>query len=215
MKKSNSLTIALLFCFCFVSAVASSAKATGRKPEIIITGSDSEFYVSDAAFFPSDSQKAVVFVPGFIFNKESWFKLCKSLQNKEVASLSISGKSIPHVKAGIAFLKNKGFKDIILVGGSSGAAAILNSLNSKIEGVTRVATLSAVRGTPITDKTIKKLFIVSKNEKSFQTVQKFYDDSTQPKSLKVFEGSKHAQFLFFSPHKDEITKLLIDFIVKE
>ncbi len=70
MRKSLILIIVLIFSF--TSADAFAAKATGKKPETIVTNSDSELYVSDAAFFPSDSQQAVVFVPGFIFNKESF-----------------------------------------------------------------------------------------------------------------------------------------------
>jgi hypothetical protein len=213
MRKSIRLIIVLIFSF--TSAVAFAAKATGKKPEIIVTNSDSELYVSDAAFFPSDSQQAVVFVPGFIFNKESWFNLAKSLQKKGVASLSISGKSVPNVTAGIHFLRDKGFKEICLVGGSSGAAAILNTISSKVESVTKVVILSPVRGTPLSDKNIKKLFIVSEDEKLFQTVQKFYDGSSEPKSIKIFEGKKHAQFLFYSPHKDEVTQLIVNFIVEE
>ncbi len=210
MRKTTILTIALIFSF-----KSAAFAMTEKKPEFIVTNSDSEFYVSDAAFFPSDNQQAVVFVPGFIFNKESWFKLAKSLQKQSVASVSISGKSVSNVQAGISFLRDKGFKEICLVGGSSGAAAILNTINLKAEGVTKVVTLSAVRGTPISNKNIKKLFIVSEGEKSFQTVQKFYDGSTEPKSIKVFEGAKHAQFLFYSQHKDELTKLIMDFITKE
>ncbi len=211
MVKNIILMIVLIFAFKSADAFATEEKEI----EIIVTNSDSELYVSDAAYFPADNQQAVVFVPGFIFNKESWFNLAKTLQKKGVASLSISGKSILNVKAGILFLRNKGFKEICLVGGSSGAAAILNTLSSKTEDVTKVVTLSPVRGTPLSDKNIKKLFIVSKDEKSFQTVQKFYDESTEPKSIKVFEGKEHAQFLFFSPYKDEITQLIVNFIVQE
>ena len=48
------------------------------KSEIIDTGLNSNFYVSGTVFFFAKS-KQTVFSPGFIFNKESWFKLVKLL----------------------------------------------------------------------------------------------------------------------------------------
>lgn len=210
MRRIAIPTIVLIISFTSIFAYA--ATSTENNPEILITNSESELYVSDAAFFPANSKQAVVFVPGFIFNKESWFKLAKSFQEKGIASLSISGKSVPNVQAAIKLLKEKGFQEICLIGGSSGAAAILSVLETEVKGVTTAITLSAVRGTPITDDKIKKLFVVSKEEKSFNTVQKLFADSAEPKSLKVFEGAKHAQFLFFSPNKEELTQIIIDFI---
>jgi pimeloyl-ACP methyl ester carboxylesterase len=189
--------------------------AGGLDKKDVVTGPDSGFYLSDATYFHADGIQAVVFVPGFIFNKESWFKLAKPLQKHGVASVSLSGKTVENVKAGIQLLKEKGFKEIVLVGGSSGAAAILQALSSRVEGVTKVVTLSAVRGNPIADKSIKKLFVVSKGEKSFTKVQGFYNASSEPKSLKVFEGKKHAQFLLFSQHKKELTNIMKEFILNE
>lgn len=215
MKRIISAIISsLVLCGAFQSNMATAAP-TASKPEIITTNSDSDLYISDAAYFHADSVRAVLLVPGFIFNKESWFRLAKPLQAKGVASLSLSAKTVESVSAGIKFLKDKGHKEIILVGGSSGAAAILNTLTKEVDGVTRVATLSAVRGGPLASSKIEKLFIVSKDEKSYSKVNGFYNDSSEPKSLKVFDGKKHAQFLFFSEHNAELMKILMDFILKE
>ncbi|MFA3918806.1 hypothetical protein [Ruegeria hyattellae] len=49
--------------------------------------------MSDAAYYPADGDKAVVFVPSFIFNKESWKKLATRLQDEGIASVAISAKS--------------------------------------------------------------------------------------------------------------------------
>lgn len=208
----KALMICLTTC-CLLQVSLATAASKSAKPEMITTNVDSDLYVSDAAYFHAEGKRAAVLVPGFIFNKESWFRLAKPLQKLGVASLALNAKTVDSVNAAIKLLKEKGFKEIILVGGSSGAAAVLKIMSKEVAGVTKVVTLSAVRGNPIADKNVKKLFIVSKDEKSYAKVNGFHEESAEPKTLKVFEGSKHAQFLFFSKHKKELMKILTDFIV--
>ncbi len=215
MKPLVRVLLSTVFVFALAQVNTVYAGPKGPKPEIITTNSDSDLYISDAAYFHAEGARAVVLVPGFIFNKESWFRLAKPLQKKGVASLALSAKTVKSVVAGIELLKSKGYKEIVLVGGSSGAAAVLQAMKDEVSGVVKVATLSAVRGNPIADKGVEKLFIVSKDEKSYAKVNGFYDGSSEPKSLKVFPGKKHAQFLFFSEHKKELMNLLLDFIVNE
>lgn len=189
---------------------------TAAKPEIIETGSDSEFYMSDAVYYPANGARAVVWVPGYIFNKESWGKMAKTLQSKNVASVAISGKIEQNVRQAIRELDKRGFQDIVLVGGSSGAAAVLNTMEqvTATDVVSAVVLLSPVRGNPMVDQPVRKLFIVSEEEKSFKKVNGLFEGSTEPKELMTIPGSAHAQFLFFGSDREKVTNTIVEFITK-
>ncbi|MBL4811729.1 MAG: hypothetical protein JKX69_05065 [Rhodobacteraceae bacterium] len=200
-------------------ALACSAWASlgyAQSPEFIETGIDSELYMSDAVYYPADGARAVVWVPGFIFNKESWASMARALQERNVASLAISGKVERNVRQAIRELVQRGYQDIILVGASSGAAAVLNTMEqvTAIDVVSGVVMLSPVRGNPMDDQTVRKLIIVSQDERAFDTVAAIYAGSMEPRELLTIPGAAHAQFLFFGPNSAEVTNAIIDFIVE-
>jgi len=209
-----------IFSFAvLVLGLIAGGAAAGEKhadPELLETGTSSLLYMSDAVYYPADGDRAVVWVPGFIFNKESWAQQAKALQEKGVASLAISGKTEEHVREALREARRRGHSDIILVGGSSGAAAVLNTMERVVatDFVTGVVTLSAVRGNPLDSRSVRKLFIVSEDEKSFSKVQALHQGSAEPKELLTVPGSAHAQFLFFGPDKDMVSAKLFDFLTK-
>jgi pimeloyl-ACP methyl ester carboxylesterase len=196
--------------------LAMSGAAYAEKPEALETGVDSAFYMSDAAYYPADGEKAVVFVPGFIFNKESWKKMATKLQSQGIASVAISTKSENPIRRAIQELTRRGHSNVVLVGGSSGAAAILNTMEqvTATDVVTGVVLMSPVRGNPMDDQPIGKLFIVSEGEKSFEKVQALHDGSSEPKTIMTFPGKAHAQFLLFGPDKADVEAEIVKFIIE-
>jgi pimeloyl-ACP methyl ester carboxylesterase len=179
------------------------------------TGPVSNLYVSDAVFYKSKGRQAVVFVPGYIFNKESWLFLAKHFQTLGVSSLSVNGNSVSSVKAAVTFLRDEGYTDIALIGGSMGAVAVMSAVEDGVENVSKMVLLSPVKDTPINNSVIKKLFVASAEERALPVVEKSFDTANQPKSIKTFPGSSHAQFLFYSPHRQQLITLVTDFVVNE
>ena len=190
-----------------------------------VRASDSKYDVVDikseqgggnsAAFFNGTNGQVVIFVPGAVFDKESWYFLAESLQAKNVASLSLDGKTPAAVLAAIDYLKAKGFKKIGLVGGSMGGAAVLDALDRKTDAsINKVITLAPAGGHPIKSENIKKLFIVAKHDSLglYPEVKQLYKDSSEPKKFVEVEGSAHAQHMFKTSHKAELTKLIADFM---
>lgn len=182
--------------------------------------------VIEASFFEGDKDFVVLFAHGAIFNKESWYFMAERLQNVGVPSLSIDFRGYGNSKKGntnnrsldilgaVNYLKEKGFKKIAIVGGSMGGAAVLNALEIKTDDVIcRIALLAPAGGPAIRHKSVKKLFVVSKEERLFLRVNKIYDESTQPKELKVYSGSFHAQNMFKSEYNEELTNLIINFLI--
>ena len=170
---------------------------------------------SSAAYFDGKNGQVVIFVPGAVFNKESWFFLAERLQKMNVASLSLDGKTPDIVLSAIDYLKDKGFKKISLVGGSMGGAAILNALDRKTDAsINKVVALAPAGGKSINSQKINKLFIVARNDRLglYPVVKKLYESSSEPKKFVVYEGTEHAQHLFDGSHREELSNLIIDFI---
>jgi len=214
VKKIYPLFLGLLLVTNLVyletTEAANKAKQM-RYEEITLKG-------SDAAFFQGNKEQAVIFVPGYVFNKESWYFITERLQQKNISSLALDGKSPSAIITALAFLKSKGFEKFVLVGGSMGGGAILSIIEKNInEKINKVIVLAPSNGQPIKKQDIKKLFIVAKEDRLglYPTVQKLYDASSEPKMIKIFSGSEHAQHLFKGQHKEALSNLLIDFIVND
>lgn len=204
----------LLLNLLAVAGIMTTSIANAQEAQFLETSTDSAFYMSDAAYYSADGPRAVVFVPGFIFNKESWKGLASNLQKQGIASVAISAKTENPIRRAIQELMRRGHKDVILVGGSSGAAAILNTMEQVVatDVVSGVVLLSPVHGNPMDDQPIEKLFIASKGERSFEKVQAIHEGSMEPKTLMVIPGKAHAQFLFYGPNKAEVNNAIVKFV---
>lgn len=180
----------------------------------------------EASLFKGGKDMAVIFAHGAVFNKESWYVLAEKLQGKGVTSLAIDFRGYGNSKKGtssnmafdilgaIEYLKGQGFKNISLVGGSMGGAAILDALEIKTDdSLKKVVLLSPAGSNGITSNSLEKLLVVSEDEGFFARVKTAYDTSSHPKQLKTYEGSYHAQHMFKSSYADELTDLIIEFII--
>lgn len=206
-----------LFNLILAASFGLAGIASAQSTETLPTGVDSAFYMSDAAYYPASGEKAVVFVPGFIFNKESWKKLATRLQKEDIASVTISAKSENPIRRALQELTRRGHNNVVLIGGSSGAAAILNTMEQVVAttNVSGVVLMSPVRGNPMDDQPVDKLFIVSESEKSFEKVQALHEASMEPKTLMTIPGKAHAQFLFYGPDKADVEAAIVKFVMAQ
>ncbi len=216
----KNLTLLLVGLFAMMGILnfgqAHSAEDPVGKPHYKIINIKSEHgRESLAACFDVKGSQAVIFVPGRVFNKESWFFLAERLQQLHVTSLSLDGKEEEDVLSAIGVMKDKGFKKIALVGGSMGGAAILQVLEEKTDAsINKVVVLAPFGGSPIKNEKIKKVFVVAKEDYLgiYPNVKTLYMDSSDPKTIVEFEGSEHAQHLFKGSHKEKLSRLIVDFI---
>jgi hypothetical protein len=173
------------------------------------------------AFFYGEGKQAVVFVPGNDARKESYYFLAKHLQKMKIASLSLDKWDEYAILSAIDFLKKKGFEKISFVGGSIGAGNLFITIKYTIKGTQRniidkVIVISPYGGTALKSNKIKKLFIAAKEDRwsSYSSIQNLYKDTSEPKILKVYGGSDHAEQLFDSRHREDIIKLIPEFCTK-
>ena len=182
--------------------------------------------VIEASYFEGGKDLVVIFAHGAVFDKESWYFVAERLKKGLVSSLSIDFRGYGNSKKGttdnrsldilgaIDYLKEKGFEKIAIVGASMGGAAVLNALDAKTDSaINRVVLVAPAGGVEIVSESIKKMFIVSKEERLFTTVNSIFDESAQPKELKVYPGSFHAQNMFKAEYGEELTDLIIKFLI--
>jgi alpha-beta hydrolase superfamily lysophospholipase len=179
----------------------------------------------ECSFFEARKIQAVVFAHGAVFNKESWYPLAECLQKEGVSSLAIDfrgyGNSLPgkskalyyDVLGAVDYLEKSGFEHIALVGGSMGGAAILRALGDKVNPrINKVALLAPAAGEAIKNKIIKKLFIVTKGDRFYSGVYALFTTSSDPKELKVYPGTSHAQHILKTESGRDVTTLIINFL---
>ncbi len=176
------------------------------------------------AFFKAGATKAIVFAHGAVFDKESWYFLAEKFQQQNVASLAIDFRGYGKSKAGstnkkmydiigaVIYLQQQGFTEINIIGGSMGGAAVLAAWSFIKAPVSKVVLLAPAGGRPIKSTSTDKLFVVSKDEGLYDRVQEIYAGSAEPKQIKVFPGSAHAQHMFKAGYADELVALILAFI---
>ncbi|MHB1146046.1 MAG: alpha/beta hydrolase [Lutibacter sp.] len=223
IKSKYLLIIVLNICLTAISAQSIMAVEDGYE---LIAYTTEDGGVIEASYFEGGKDYVVIFAHGAVFNKESWYFMAERLKKEGVSSFSIDFRGYGNSKKGttdnrsldilgaIDFLKEKGFGKIAIVGASMGGAAVLNALGAKTDPViNRVALLAPAGGVKIVTESIKKMFIVSKEERLFTAVNNIFDESAQPKELKIYPGSFHAQNMFKAEYGDELTDLIINFLI--
>lgn len=181
----------------------------------------------EAALFEAQGETAAVFAHGAVFNKESWYPQAEQLREAGVTAISIDFRGYGNSKAGsssakyhdvlgaVAYLEQKGFEKIALVGGSMGGAAVLAALaKTDSKAIVKAVLLAPAGGDDITSTTISKLFIVSEGDRLAATVKRLHEGSAEPKQLHVYTGDAHAQHLFKTEHAEDLTDRIVKFVAK-
>lgn len=220
-KIKRKILVTGIYLFSFV---VSSANAQDKFDLVNYTTEDGGKI--EAAFFDAGIGKVVIFAYGAIFDKESWYFLAEKFQDVGVSSLCVDFRGYGNSTANdlkqkkfdiigaIQFLKEKDFTEINIVGASMGGAAVLSALTYTLPfPISKVVLLAPAGGHAIESKTMKKLFVVSKDEGLYHRVKSIFKESTEPKTLKEYEGNTHAQHLFKTDNANELTKLILDFIM--
>lgn len=170
----------------------------------------------------------VVLAHGRVFNKESWDAQAKELVQSGLLVLAIDfrgyGKSSgdggyekmsADVLGAVRYLRKNGAEQVSVVGGSMGGGAAAQASAQSEEGeIDRLILLAAAAPYP---KSLKgrKLFIVSRGDGFFSSIQSTYEDVPGPKRLVVLEGSAHAQHLFKTDQGPKVMELIRNWLTAE
>ena len=179
--------------------------------------------------------RAVVLAHGGRFNKESWAKQARILQDSgfEVLAIDFRGYGKSHgpgdsdpedaplyfdVLAAVRYLHANGAKSVSVIGGSMGADAAGDaSIRSRPGEIDRVVLLGAHPNDPAGKLKSAVLYIVARDDTSgdgprLPAIREAYEKSPEPKKLVVVEGSAHAQYLFQTDQGERVMREILSFL---
>ncbi len=138
--------------------------------------------------------------------------------NGDSAGQADTGVLDVDLKAAIAFVRQQGATEIVLLGSSMGGTATLKVAAS--EQVAAVVTLSAPQdfGPGVSDAEVKaikaaKLFVNSQGDDYASNTTHMYTIASQPKEIKLYSGSLHGTDIFDSEDGNDLTQRILNFVV--
>ena len=172
--------------------------------------------------------RGVVLAHGQVFNKESWQPLAEELAGAGHLVLAIDfrgyGKSVAgsdsralyhDVLAGVRYLADEHGAVVDVIGGSMGGGAAAGAAGMSEPG--EIRRLILLSGVPIANPERMQaesiLFIASEGEPMVPRVRDQYERAPDPKRLELLPGDAHAQHIFRSEQADELTALILEFLL--
>lgn len=216
------LVLAIILAMTAVGVIRQGG-ANGDRPYRLETFRTSDNGLIEGALYSRHNDRVVLLCHGQVFDKESWSDLALEFQKADIDVFAIDFRGYGNstgptwgafeldVLGAVNRLSDKGYKQIGILGGSMGGRAVLEALARETPPKVDRVVILAASGPEIESESVEKLFIVARLDGAYDGVLETFAGSSSPKELKVFQGSRHAQHLFRSPHRDELTDLLIDF----
>jgi dienelactone hydrolase len=182
------------------------------------------------------AKRGIVLAHGGRFDKTSWRKQALTLAGKGFVVLAISfrgdGKnqdgspdsfgSTPDnatdVLAAVAYLHERGVKQVSAIGGSMGGDAVGEADARSAPGqINRIVLLGSSGGDFPANLKGRKLFIVAREDRSgdglrLPGITRNYAKAPPPKKLVVLEGSAHAQYLFDTEQGPRLMGEILQFL---
>jgi len=182
-------------------------------------------------------ETAVVFAHMYPNDQQAWWGFASEVAGQGYAALTFDfrgygetggSKDIAHIDrdlaAAVRYLREEGYKRVILVGASMGGTAALKvAAGDEFEGlevgVVAVSAPQAFEGLVARDDVpnikARMLFVASQDDGvAFESLEAFYDTATGPKQQQVYSGNAHGTGLLQSEHAAEFKALLLDFFQK-
>lgn len=168
---------------------------------------------SEVSFFAADGANAIVFVHQSGSDKESWHPLAEYFQARDVASVALEGILAEDVWAGVDFLKDEGYSDIVLIGASLGGGGILRALQRRQDdAIAKVVLLAPGPGPALEDAGVDKLVIVAEQDFYADRAHDAFEEAAEPKTLQLYPGTEHAQALLEGAYKDDVIRRITSFM---
>jgi pimeloyl-ACP methyl ester carboxylesterase len=211
--------------------VSGSAQAA---PETVRIASEGETLLGDL-YGDLPSRRAAILVHGQQWDASGWRDVAQRFVARGVPALAFNlrgydgstGKTndfappvpwspIADLRAAKALLRERGVREIALVGASMGGHAILaSSFEADVECIVSVsAPVTAVPDELSRKITGRKLFVCADGDRAAPHVLHTFDVVARPKTLLMFGGSEHSRAMFAAPYGAEAIEAIIDFVAR-
>ena len=179
--------------------------------------------------------KYVILAHGGRFAKESWKKQAERLAGEGFTVLAVryrgdtvnpdgspnaAGSNLDNAEdviAAVTYSYRSGAGSVFAVGGSLGGDAVGEAETRLRPGrISRIVILGASGGSVPQKLNGRKLFIVSRNDRSasgprLPEIRKHFERVPEPKKLVIVDGSAHAQLLFDTDQGPKVMEQIIRF----
>jgi dienelactone hydrolase len=205
-------------------------------PETVRIASEDETLVGDL-YGDLPSRRAAILVHGQGWDGSGWRDVAPRFVSRGVPALALnlrgydgsSGKTgqfappapwspVADLRAAKALLRERGAREIALVGASMGGHAILaSSFDADVECIVSVsAPVTAVPDQLSLRISGRKLFICADRDSlgAAPHVLHCFDVMSRPKTLLMFGGSEHSRGMFAAPYGDEAVQAIVDFVAR-
>lgn len=203
-------------------------------PETVRIASEGETLLGDL-FGDFPSRRAAILVHGQAWDASGWRDVAPRFVSRGISALALnlrgydgsSGKTndfappapwspIADLRAAKALLRERGAREIALVGASMGGHAILaSSFESDVECIVSLsAPVVAVPDELSRRVTGRKLFVCADGDSAAPHVLHTFDVVSRPKTLLMFGGSEHSRAMFAAPYGAEVIDAIVDFVAR-
>lgn len=205
-------------------------------PETVRIASEGETLLGDL-YGALPSRRGAILVHGREWDASGWRDIAQALVARGVAALALnlrgydgsSGKTnefappapwspVADLRAAKALLKDRGARELALVGASMGGHAILaSSFEADVECVVSLsAPVVAVPDELSRRVTGRKLFVCADGDSlgAASHVLRCFDVAARPKTLLMFGGSEHSRGMFAAPYGAEAMEAIVDFVAR-
>jgi pimeloyl-ACP methyl ester carboxylesterase len=205
-------------------------------PETVRIASEGETLQADL-YGALPSRRAAILVHGQNWDASGWREVAQHLVARGIPSLALnlrgydgsSGKTndyappaswspLTDLRAAKALLKDRGAREIALVGASMGGHAVLaSSFEADVECMVSIsAPVVAVPDELSRRVTGRKLFVCADRDTSGAAphVLRCFDVVDGPKTLLMFGGKEHSRGMFAAPYGAEAALAIVDFVAR-
>jgi pimeloyl-ACP methyl ester carboxylesterase len=184
---------------------------------------------------PAD--RVAILVHGQNWDASGWRKVAPRLAARGVAALAVnlrgygssSGKTnryrpnapwtpVTDLRAAKATLRERGAREIALVGASMGGSAVLaSSFEKDVECVVAVSAPVAAVPEELAKKiTGRKLFVCADRDslRAAPNVFRCFTDASSPKTLVFFGGREHSRAMFAAAYGEEAVSAIVEFVCR-
>ncbi len=210
-------------------------------PETVRLSSDGETLLADL-YGDLPSRRVAILVHGQAWDASGWRDVAPLFVARGVPVLALnlrgydgsSGRTndyappapwspVADLRAAKTLLRERGARELALVGASMGGHAILaSSFEADVECIVSVsAPVTAVPDELARRITGRKLFVFADGDRApnglaplAPHVLRCFDVASKPKTLLMFGGSEHSRAMFAAPYGTEVTDAIVDFVAR-
>jgi pimeloyl-ACP methyl ester carboxylesterase len=125
---------------------------------------------------------------------------------------------VADLRAAKAALRERGVKEVALIGSSMGGSVVLaSSFEGDIESVVAISAPVAAVPDELSKKiTGRKLFVCADRDslRATPNVLQCFTAATAPKKLVLFGGREHSRAMFNAPYGDEVLGEVVEFVCR-